>query len=419
MKTEARTGKSRRGTSAPAGRAKHGRRLPRGASLAAVAVLLGAAALWTWREPLELWHLQHGPAAGLEQYVGQHPGSIPALTALAEVYLREGRPEEAARRLSALPEQELADPDLRILLARAALQSGRPSQAYGHLQVVLSYLKPNDPEARWWLGRVLERSGRTDEAYREYQAVVASRPRDVPALLRLGHLAVEHGGMTAAEEYFRGAARAAPQSLEAATWHAESLFRLGRPGEAEEEARRALRLSPRDYRANFWLARSLQAADVQRSGAEAEAAFRTAIAAGEDRVTARYFLAKLLRDLGRTEEAAKELEENTRENPLHKESFYDLALCQRVLGRRDQAAAAIQRFRFLNSLDEDGLRLEYQVWIDPDSIPARLKLARFYLGHKRPDLARPQVERVLQQQPDHKEARSLVARIAASKQPHL
>lgn len=419
MKTEARTRKSRGGKLVPAEAAKHGKTLSRRASLAVVAALLAATALWTWREPLELAYLRRGPAAGLEQYVERHPGSVPALVELSEAYLKEGRPEEAARRLTALPDQELADPELRILLARADLQSGRLRDAYGQLQVVLSLLKPGDPEAHWWLGQVRERSGRTDEAYKEYQAVVAARPRDVPALLRLGHLAVEHGGLTAAEEYFRKAAREDPKSLEAATWLSELLFRLGRPAEAEKEARRALRLSPRDYRANFWLARSLQALDAQRFGAEAEAAFRTAAEVGEDKVTTRYFLAKLLRDLGRTSDAAAELEQNTRENPLHKESFYDLALCERMQGRKDRAAQAMQRFRFLNSLDEDGLRLEYQVWIDPGSADARLKLARFYLEHRRPDLARPQVDRILQQNPDHREARSLAARIAAHKQPSL
>jgi tetratricopeptide (TPR) repeat protein len=388
-------------------------------ALLLIGVALLVIAAWVWREPLELWSLSRGPLEGLERYVQRNPSSTGGAEALGTAYLRAGRPQDAVRVLEPVLERAPADASLRVLFARALLETGKTADAYAHLQVVLNTLSPGHVEARWWLGQVLERSGRKDEAYDQYEALVRKQPRHAPALLRLGFLAMEDGRTTAAETFFRRAAEADPRSAPAAAHLAEVLFRLGRAEAAAVEARRGVRLAPGDGKANYWLGRSLLALDPRAHGAEAEAAFRRVIAGGVEPYTARYFLAKLLWEQGRTEEAARELEINTRENPLHKDSYYDLALCARSLGQTARAEAAMARFRRLQSLEQEGAQLEYRVWAEPGNLDLRLKLVRFYLRHRRPDLAQPQVQQILDRVPGHPEARRLAAEIAANPQPSL
>jgi tetratricopeptide (TPR) repeat protein len=306
-----------------------------------------------------------------------------------------------------------------VLLARALLQTDQIPAAYAHLQLVLHTLRPDDADARWWLGQLLERTGRSDEAYDQYEQLLAKHPRDVRTLIQLSNLSVLYGRMTVAEAFLRRATQADPRSGPAAAQLAEILFRLGRADEAAAEARRALQLEPGLRRANYWLGRSLLVLDARAHGAEAEKALRAVVASGVDTASAHYYLAKLLRQQGRTADAAHELELNTRENPLHKDSFYDLALCERELGHGPAADAAMKRFKALQALDEVSSQLEYRVWADPKDVTARLKLARFYLEHQRPDLARPQVEAVLRLDATNAEARRLNAQIQAHPEPPL
>ena len=347
----------------------------------------------------------------------RHPDSVDAADLLARAYLASGRPMDAAGVLSPISERYPERASLRVLLARSLNELGKTGEAYAHLQVVVNTLDPENAEARWWLGQVQERSGRTDEAYDTYEALVYRQPKHASALIRLGALATGDGRFSVAEEFYRRATQAAPRNAEAAGRHAEILFRVGRAEEAASEARRAVRMAPDGPRGNFWLGRSLLVLDARGHSVEAEAALRKAASRSEQPYEARYFLAKLLRQLDRTEEALQELERNTRENPLHQNSFYDLSLYARSLGETQRAERAMSRFRWLSSLDDVGRHLEYQVWAAPKDLQARLRLARFYLKSQRPDLARPQVEQILRQDPKQAEALSLVQQIAAQPQP--
>lgn len=379
-----------------------------------VALLAGG---YTWREPLTLTWLRRGPVEGLERYAAQNPESLEAVETLAGAYLSSGRPADAARVLPPIVERHPDHATARVLLAHALFELGRTGEAYGHLQVVLNTLDRENAEARWWLGQVQERSGRTTEAYDTYEALVRRQPKHVSALMRLGALATGDGRYSVAEEFFRRAVAAAPSNADAAGRHAEILFRLGRAEEAASEARRAVRLAPEGSRGNFWLGRSLLVLDARGYGVEAEAALRKAVSRSEQPYEARYFLAKLLRKLGRTEEAIQELEQNTRENPLHQNSFYDLALYARSVGQTQRAEQAMSRFRWLSTLDDQGRHLEYRVWAAPNDLQARLRLTRFYLKGQRPDLARPQVEQILRLDPHQAEARRMMQQLTAQPDP--
>jgi predicted Zn-dependent protease len=381
-------------------------------------VLIGIGAA-VWWEPAELWWLGRGPVVGLEGFVRDHPTSTAGAEALAERYVRDGRGEDAVRALTPLVDAAPENPDARILLARALLLTGNARDAYAHLQVVLGSLDPDNPDAHWWLGQIYERTDRAAEAYDQYLAVSRRRPHDSAALVRLGAIAFADDRPTVAEEFFRRALAAAPRDAEPLARLAEVRFRLGHPDESAALARRALAVDSRSARANFWLGRSLLALGRSEDTAAAEAAFRRAIATGVDTSTTRFFLAKLLRQAGRPADAERELEENVREDPLHRDSFYDLALCARGLGHHARADQAMRRFRVLQKIDEESSPLEYQVRTHPESSPMRLTLARFYAGHGRADLARREVDRVLKQDPSNAQARALDRALGPHPQPTL
>lgn len=355
---------------------------------------------------------------GLIQYAARNPDSIEAAVVLARTYLASGRAADAAAVLSPVSERYPENASVRVLLARALYELGNTTAAYAHLQVVVNTLDRDNAEARWWLGQVQERAGRANEAYDTYEALVQRQPKHVSALIRLGALATGDGRYTVAEEFYRRAARVAPDNAEVAARHAEILFRLGQAEAAVTQARRAVRLAPDAPRGNFWLGRCLLLLDEAhgREG-EAEGALRTAAKHSAQPYEARYFLAKLLRKLGRTEEAVQELERNTRENPLHQSSFYDLALYTRALGQTQRADQALDKFRALNSMDDLGRQLETRVGAAPNDLQTRLRLARFYLKTQRPDLARAQADQILRQEPHQAEARRLVEQIAAQTAP--
>lgn len=395
-----------------------GRQLPR-TPLLALLVAAIAAALLAWREPLELWVLRRGPADGLERYAAAHPDSSPAAVALGEAYLQQGRAEAARRVLEPFLEKAPEDVSVRFTLARALMESGHDGDAYAHFQVIVNTLRPGDRSSRWYLGELLERSGKTNEAYDQYDLLSNEEPRSARALVRMGALALGDGRNTKAEEILRRAVRVDPHNAEAHARLAEVLFSLGNSQEAAEFARRAVQLHPGDVRGSYWLGRALLTLDARSHHEEVERAFKTVVDSSEEGYTARYYLAKLYQELGRTREAAEQLELTTRENPLYQKGFYDLSLCERALGNRAKADEAMRQFRKLNAIDEEGRSLEYRLWSQPGNIQRMVELAQHYVRHKRPDLARPLLQRILRQTPHHQQALRLQLEIDAHPQPSL
>ncbi|MGV3724134.1 MAG: tetratricopeptide repeat protein [Actinomycetota bacterium] len=389
----------------------------RALSLAAGCLLLLAAMVW--REPAELWLLRRRPLPELQRYAERHPDSIRAALALGEAALAAGQPRQAAESLAPAASRFPAHAELRTLYGRALLDSGQVGAAHAELQVVVSALNPTQAEPYWLLGQTLERAERPEEARAQYETALKRDPRHTRALLRLGYLTGTDGQLTEAEAFIRRAAAVEPDSAEIAAALAEVLFRLGRPAESAEAARSSLRANPKGVKASFWLARSLHALDPLGNAAEAEAAYRKAISAGGETADARVYLAQLLRRRNRSREALQEMETNLTANPLHKSSHYELSLCARILGQPERAAAAMRRFKELDRIDREGSQLEYQVWSEPHDVKRRLALAQFYVRHRRPDLARPQVERILREHPEDPEARRLSAQIAAHPEPTL
>ena len=64
-------------------------------------------------------------------------------------------------------------------------------------------------------------------------------------------------------------------------------------------------------------------------------------------------------------------------------------------------------YRKIDEMDLATAPLEYSVWAMPDNTALRMRLARLYVRYHRPDLALTQVERILELNPNHAEARRL------------
>ena len=374
---------------------------------------------WVWREPAELWFLRRGSVSGLESYQQQNPDSTAVTSALAEAYLRADRSQDAVRVLTPLVDRRPEDSELRTLLGRSLLAAGDTVHAYGQLKVVVETLHDTSADALWWLGQTEERLDHGDAAFACYQRVIQKAPRHVPALLRLAHASAVAEQFTEAYEYDRRALQADPRSEPAAAGLSEMEFRLGKLSEALTHARAAVKLQPQDSNANLWLGRALLAVDSQRYADEAEAAFRRSVEGSPQKYVPRLYLARLLRERGRMAEAESALEENVRENPLHEESYYELALCARALGHHDRATSALAHFRRLNRLSLESAQLESRVKVSPADPELRLRLARFFVRNGRPDLARPHVERLLRNHPGDRDALRLQEEIARHPEPTL
>lgn len=367
-------------------------------------------ALWAWREPIELGLLRRGGSEALERFVVRHPDSVAGLALFTERCLEEGRPQLAITRLVDRVEEKPAHPRLRVLAARALMAAGDDKAAYAHLRVAVN-LDPENAEAQRELAEALVRAERNDEADQILRALLQRNPNDAETLVRLGRLADREGLFSEAERHFRRAQELAPRNGDALAGLAEVLVRLGKPEEAVPFARRAAREQPNRAYPHLWLARALQAVNPDANPAEIEAAYQRAMELSKEPALPRMFYAQFLRERGRLPEAIRLLETNTQANPLDKLSWYELSLAYRLQGEAASATEATARFRKLNAMDLQSSELEYRVWADPENLPHRLKLARFYLRHGRPDLARPQVEHVLNRNPDLAAAKELAAAI--------
>ncbi len=375
--------------------------------------------VYVWSEPILLWQNRSADSAALTRLVAARPESPERASLLCEALLREGKGTQALEVITPWVERRAADPRIRTQIGRALLAVGRPAEAFAHLQLAVRALNSEDPATRYWLGRALELADRGAEAAQEYQATLQRHPRYAPALLRLAGIARAETRVGEAERLFRQATVIEPSNAEAWAGLAEALFRLGRGEAAATSARRALQIAPHSASASLWLARALQTDRSWTTPDEVVNAYRAAIRDGADAVTPRYYLAQFLREQGRREEAMRELRANIAANSLHRVSYYELALCARSLGLREEAAAALKRYRRLNQLDLASSEMEYRVWVSPEDMALRLELARFYFDNGRPDLAKPQVEYILQRRKDDPGALALQKRIGANPQPTL
>lgn len=242
----------------------------------AVRYLLGTALLFQQRLPEAETELAAAVAARADRPQWFHTLAL----CRAELGRCQGAVEALDRAL-ALAES----PGFRYDRAMCLLNLGRSAEAEADLRRVLAATS-QAPTATVALGRLLRDSGRTAEARSLLLALVAQQPRAVEAQVLLGLLAADAGQHAAAVERFRAALALLPQHLGATYGLARSLAALGERAAAEGEMARFRELSRREERIE-----TLQQYLAHEPG----------------RVDVRRELASELLELGRLDEARREL----------------------------------------------------------------------------------------------------------------
>ncbi len=163
----------------------------------------------------------------------------------ARLQVREARTaEERLRALETLVLVAPEDARAHFELARERARTGRNDfDALEHYRRALQ-LEPNLAEARLGMGIVHHRRGETDLAESLYLSAVAIKPRLAKAQLNLALIAEERRDFARAAELFGHAIELAPRSAEARHGRAKALWSLGRRDDALADWDRALEIDP-------------------------------------------------------------------------------------------------------------------------------------------------------------------------------
>ncbi|HEY6290957.1 MAG TPA: tetratricopeptide repeat protein [Terriglobia bacterium] len=130
--------------------------------------------------------------------IGSDPGSKPALSYLAELYLDQGDYSEAIATLQKIPAGDM-DPAALVMLGRAYMQDRDYDKAVDAFSQALEQ-DPDNEELRQYHAEALIASGKTAEARTELQKILKTDPNDGAGWLRLGHLDRVEGNFSAARE---------------------------------------------------------------------------------------------------------------------------------------------------------------------------------------------------------------------------
>lgn len=267
----------------------------------------------------------------LKRAVELSPDAVPAHMLLGYSLLSQGYASEA------IPHLELAHESAALGIAQ--LQTDRPAEAIINLKEALAK-SPDDPDILYYLGRAgavladqsqdkllseFPRSARGHqtlgqnyyadrmfpEAEKEYEQCIALRP-DLPGLhLELGEIYAGTSDWPKAEEQFRVETKLQPGSAEAAFRLGSALLQQGKMKEASEELQRSDSLRPDMPETLYALGRAL----ATRAPEAAEGPLGRVIAIEKQSPLAGQaylLLASIHKKQGKTEQAAREMDEYKR-----------------------------------------------------------------------------------------------------------
>jgi tetratricopeptide (TPR) repeat protein len=245
----------------------------------------------------------------------------------------------------------------------------------------------------------LHQAGRTQEAARAYEAILASEPGNLNALIYFGALRLGEGRPGEAEALLRRAVERAPQSAEALANLAAALQALGQFDAAVRNYERALHVRPDLIDARFGLAACLQALNRPK---DAAACYQAILSTDPSHPEALYGQATLFAQLGRCDEAIAAHRAALEADPDFAEAAAGLG---RLLVNSDAPAEAIGLYR--RALD-----------VDPDYVEARIGLASGLARFDRHQEAAEQFRAALKIEPDNADARTGLGNLLDGRQLH-
>jgi tetratricopeptide (TPR) repeat protein len=250
------------------------------------------------------------PAApsSADSLLGDVAAAVPVLplAAYADGFVRLRRAEYRDA-IASLRRAAATAPDERSSLVEAAglAQEGRHLEAERALRAIVTEW-PESAVARWWLGRVCENVNKIADARREYARVVSVALTGRASIqASIGRLAFAEGDFAAATEAFAERLRLMPNSPVAHKDLASVHLAQDRTKAALEEFGAVVAIDPRDAEAYAAIGRIHLDAGLH---AEAVLALRRALDLRPALYEARYALALALKQIGRRDEAAREME---------------------------------------------------------------------------------------------------------------
>ena len=258
-----------------------------------------AAGLDRWEAP---------PAPPGNALLGDEAAAVPMLplAAYADGFARIRRGEYHDAIVSLRRAAASATDERSALVAAGRLaQQGRHVEAERALRSIVTEF-PESGVAHWWLGRVYENLKRVSDARQEYETVVSvALTGGAPLYAAIGRLSRAERNFARATDAYERRLRLTPNDPAAHKDLAWILLEQDRTEEALAALSAASALDPRDAEAHAAIGRIRLDAGLH---AEAILALRRALDLMPTLYEARYALAQALKQTGRGDEAARELE---------------------------------------------------------------------------------------------------------------
>jgi tetratricopeptide (TPR) repeat protein len=271
------------------------------------------------------------------------PKNTTAHYQLGRFLLRLGKPEDLTEATSALRRALELDPrryEIRFELIAAYRAAGDFAQAAAQVDVLTESM-PTD--ARVFYVSALLDTDRSDlnAAIRNFNEALKRDPSMYGAWQDLGLVFVRAKRWSDAVETFAELAHRQPNSVEAAYFHALSLYNLGKAVEAETEVRRALRLDVGAVEAHTLLGIIL--ASRGKANAEAADALSQAIALNPNSFDAQFYFGRVQYAMKDYAGAAKSLRAAVQLKPRHAEARFFLGTALEASGESDAALVEYQK----------------------------------------------------------------------------
>jgi tetratricopeptide (TPR) repeat protein len=175
----------------------------------------------------------------LESVAEDGPTLPRAHLALAEVALADGDAECAIAAAGRAVQRTSGGAAAHRLAAEAQLLAGDSDAALEHARAAAER-EPKNPETLLLLGGLLVRAGRFEEAAKALEEARRAAPQDVRVLAALGRALTGAGRPEAGEALLSTALRARPRNQEWLTARAAARVALGKNGWAEDDLREAI-----------------------------------------------------------------------------------------------------------------------------------------------------------------------------------
>lgn len=248
--------------------------------------------------------------------------------------------------------------------ARLAREQGEDGRAEQLLNAALKQ-RPTESQARFDLAEELWMSGRQIAAADVIAKMVAERPDDAPAALRLARMEYEIGRTAAAESALRLALMNDPENPEGLRLKAEIAGKKGDWDTALATYHQLTQINPDDLAARLAMA----SAHIQRGQADRAAPILRGVVQHPDATTAQRHTAELqlgisYAQVDRWEDAANCLESAVRHGSATADDWYRLAYAQARMGDHEQAYASISSALQLRPNHGGALELARSIKLD-------------------------------------------------------